>query len=98
MLISFVQVQSTLQQLFFNLASVKVVAVCSSFFYVTTFHFSQTFVHCSAGLQAIESLFSNYLKRYFKFMARQTSAVAFQLNCSEQLAVLNCSLATQRNV
>jgi len=43
-------------------------------------------------------LLSNYLQRYFKLMARQTSAVVFQLNCSEQLAVLNCSLATQRNV
>ena len=31
-------------------------------------------------------------------MARQTSAVVFQLSCSKQLAVLNCSLATQRNV
>ena len=43
-------------------------------------------------------LLSNYLQRYFKFMARQTSAVVFQLNCSKQLAVLNCSLATQRHV
>jgi hypothetical protein len=42
--------------------------------------------------------FSYYLQRYFKFMARQTSAVVFQLSCSEQRAVLNCSLGTQRNV
>jgi len=43
-------------------------------------------------------LLSNYLQRYFKLMARQTSAVVFQLSCSEQLAVQSCSLATQRNV
>ena len=90
--------QSTLQQLYFNLASVKSGFIFKLQNCLTQLSFRrQAFVRYSAGLSAAGMLLSNYLERYFNSRQDQTSAVVFQFSCGIQLAVLSCSLTTQRN-
>ena len=90
--------QSTLQQLYFNLALVKSSYIFSLQNCLTQLSFwRQAFVRYSAGLQAAVMLLSNHIQRYFDSWQDQPSAVVFQLSCSVQPAVLSCSFTTQRN-